>query len=234
MSLIENFNKFLNKLSENKKYKILPGDTYYKISQGIPGMTIDDLIEANPGVDPKKLQIGQEINLPQLETLEKETEKYKAVVTADDMKDLVEQVAVDVGVPLKILKGLIAKESSGDPSSISHSGAKGLTQLMPETLKKLRITDPFDVKQNVLGGAKWLKVCYNEAKELRGLPNLSDEELWEYALMIYHAGSPAVQKWVDAGQPAEGFSNVGRLTLSYPKEVLRLGQESDIFKMWPV
>lgn len=44
-------------------YTIQEGDTFWSIAKGLEGVTVDDLIKANPGVDPTKLRIGQTINL---------------------------------------------------------------------------------------------------------------------------------------------------------------------------
>ncbi|WP_067725383.1 peptidoglycan-binding protein [Oceanobacillus damuensis] len=44
-------------------YKIQEGDTFWGIANNDEGITVEDLITANPGVDPAKLQIGQVINL---------------------------------------------------------------------------------------------------------------------------------------------------------------------------
>lgn len=44
-------------------YVIQQGDTFWSIAKGLPGITVDDLIKANPGVDPRKLKVGQKINL---------------------------------------------------------------------------------------------------------------------------------------------------------------------------
>lgn len=43
-------------------YKIAAGDTFWSISQRF-GLTVDQLVKANPGVDPTKLKVGQIINL---------------------------------------------------------------------------------------------------------------------------------------------------------------------------
>ncbi|HIV03818.1 MAG TPA: LysM peptidoglycan-binding domain-containing protein [Candidatus Spyradosoma merdigallinarum] len=45
------------------KYRVKQGDYPAKIAKE-HGITTDALMRANPGLDPKRLQIGQEINLP--------------------------------------------------------------------------------------------------------------------------------------------------------------------------
>jgi N-acetylmuramoyl-L-alanine amidase len=46
-------------------YTIQEGDTFWSIAQrdGVGGVTVEDLIVANPGVDPRKLRVGQVIKL---------------------------------------------------------------------------------------------------------------------------------------------------------------------------
>lgn len=46
-----------------KTYVIQEGDTFWGLANNIDGITVNDLIVANPGVDPAKLKIGQKINL---------------------------------------------------------------------------------------------------------------------------------------------------------------------------
>jgi N-acetylmuramoyl-L-alanine amidase len=47
------------------KYTIQEGDTFWSIAakDGPEGITVEDLIAANPGVDPRNLKVGQVINL---------------------------------------------------------------------------------------------------------------------------------------------------------------------------
>lgn len=48
---------------EGNYYRIKAGDTFYKIARFF-NISVDDLSEANPGVDPTKLFIGQIICIP--------------------------------------------------------------------------------------------------------------------------------------------------------------------------
>lgn len=48
---------------EGNYYRIQPGDMFYKIA-AYYNVSVDDLLEANPGVDPNRLYIGQVICIP--------------------------------------------------------------------------------------------------------------------------------------------------------------------------
>ena len=53
-------------------------------------------------------------------------------------------------------KAVIQTESRFDPRARSGAGASGLMQLMPRTAKAVGIEDPFDPRQNIFGGVKYL------------------------------------------------------------------------------
>ena len=48
-------------------------------------------------------------------------------------------------------------ESAFDALAVSRAGAMGLMQLMPDVAVELGVTDPFDARQNVMAGAKYLR-----------------------------------------------------------------------------
>ena len=52
-------------------------------------------------------------------------------------------------------------ESDFYPEAVSHKGAMGLMQLMPATARAMGVLDPFDPRQNILGGARFLRVLAN-------------------------------------------------------------------------
>jgi soluble lytic murein transglycosylase-like protein len=70
---------------------------------------------------------------------------------------LVEGAAKEQGVDAKLLRAVIDQESGFHPCAISSKGAQGLMQLMPGTADFLQVADPFDPKQNIEAGAKYLK-----------------------------------------------------------------------------
>ncbi len=67
-------------------YIIQPGDTLFSIA-GRFNLTVNDLIEANPGVDPNNLAIGQEIVIPGLEGLTGRLET-EVVAFGDSLRSL--------------------------------------------------------------------------------------------------------------------------------------------------
>lgn len=98
------------------------------------------------------------------------------------LQSLIEQAANANGIDPLLLDSVVACESSYDPRCRSSAGAMGLAQLMPENVRELGITDPFDPAQNLNGGAKLLSRLIARYKKL------------PIALAAYNAGSGAVDR----------------------------------------
>jgi soluble lytic murein transglycosylase-like protein len=80
---------------------------------------------------------------------------------ASTLDPLISDAAMHEGLEPELLRGLIRQESGFRPCAVSPKGAIGLTQLMPATAADLGVKDPFDPKQSVDGGAKFLKQLLN-------------------------------------------------------------------------
>ena len=63
-------------------------------------------------------------------------------------------------VPEALLKAMAKVESDFNPDAVSSAGAVGIMQLMPSTAKGLGVEDPYDPKQNIMGGAKYVAELY--------------------------------------------------------------------------
>ena len=56
-----------------------------------------------------------------------------------------------------LIKAIIKAESGFDRYAVSRKGAQGLMQLMPDTAREMRVSDPFNPEQNIAGGVRYLR-----------------------------------------------------------------------------
>ena len=60
-------------------------------------------------------------------------------------------------IPQDLLRSVIKQESASHACAVSSKGAMGLMQLMPATAATLGVKNPFDARENVAGGARFLR-----------------------------------------------------------------------------
>ena len=96
----------------------------------------------------------------------------------------IEAAAGVFGVAEDLLKAVITAESEFDPLAVSSKGAQGLMQLMPFTARRFGVTDSFDPRQNIFGGAQYLRFLLDTFQ--------GDVAL---ALAGYNAGENAVARF---------------------------------------
>lgn len=113
---------------------------------------------------------------------------------------MADQIADEYGLDQNLFRALINAESSWNPNSVSPAGAKGLTQLMPDTARGLGVSDPFDPEQNLRGGAKYLKSMLERFGSV------------ELALAAYNAGPGAVRRYNGIPPFAETQNYVKKIT----------------------
>lgn len=75
----------------------------------------------------------------------------------NQITQMIDHVAAKVSLAPELIHSVVAAESAYNPTAVSHAGAQGLMQLMPETAQELGVKDSFDPFQNLLGGSKYLK-----------------------------------------------------------------------------
>lgn len=95
--------------------------------------------------------------------------------------DMARTAARRHGVPEDLFLRLVMQESRFNPKALSHKGAIGLAQLMPDTARLLGV-DPHNPAQNLEGGARYLKQQFLKFGN------------WRLALAAYNAGPGAVEK----------------------------------------
>ncbi|WP_319407379.1 lytic transglycosylase domain-containing protein [uncultured Desulfosarcina sp.] len=96
----------------------------------------------------------------------------------------IKRAARKYDLPEKLIAGVIRAESNFQADAVSPAGAQGLMQLMPATAKELGVNDPFDVRQNIDGGAGYLRQMLDRfGGDLR------------LALAAYNAGPGTVEKY---------------------------------------
>ena len=111
------------------------------------------------------------------------------------------------GIPQALIRAVIRTESDFDPHVVSSACAQGLMQLMPATGRAMGVTNVWDPRQNIMGGARYLQLL---AKRYCHTPALGGSagktaavvcSLEEKVKVVagYHAGPGAVDKY--AGMP---------------------------------
>ena len=98
-----------------------------------------------------------------------------------ELLPLIHDTAKSNGLEPALLMAVISVESRYNPKAVSPKGAKGLMQLMPDTARRFGVEDAFDVRQNLHGGARYL----------RDLMRRFNNNL-ELVLAAYNAGEQSV------------------------------------------
>lgn len=117
-------------------------------------------------------------------TSETSSGQTEPVTTPEALEQYFEEAASIFNLDLNLLKAVAKQESDFDPTIVSTAGATGIMQLMPETAQSMGVTDIYDPRQNIIGGARYLSTLL---EQFGGDVSLS--------LAAYNAGPGNVKKY---------------------------------------
>jgi len=219
------------------KYKIRRGDTLIGLAKK-HHIDLGKLMRANPGVDARNLQLGQEVELPGVVLSQEQQVKPPALpktdnrpiepVTFAEFSKVLSDVEAEFSMPAGLLASLAFVESSGNPFAGSNKGAKGLFQFTPVFLqdKKVKgtVSGAGDLARAPRAVAVYITHAYNrllqEPGELREkYTGAGWSRDWELALIAYIAGLTGTLRWLRAGAPPEGLGGVKKNSLEYPVKI---------------
>lgn len=106
--------------------------------------------------------------------------------------DQIAEASQRFGIPEHWIRAVMQIESAGRASAVSTAGAMGLMQIMPGTWADLRLrhrlgNDPFEPRDNILGGTAYLREMY----DLFGAPGF---------LAAYNAGPARYAEHLETGR----------------------------------
>ncbi len=132
-----------------------------------------------------------------------------------ETESLIHSAAAREALPAELLRAVIKRESGFKPCAVSNMGAQGLMQLMPATAVDLHVDNAFDPRENIRGGAAYLKQLVNRyGGDLRK------------ALGAYNAGMARVDSFGGIPDLLETQNYVSNITgdLGYDQLPLYAGQ----------
>jgi soluble lytic murein transglycosylase-like protein len=115
---------------------------------------------------------------------------FRAVSPDRAYDELIAEAAEEYKLDPELIRAVMRAESAFNPMVVSRAGAQGLMQLMPALAEEMGVDDPFDPRQNIMGGARYLRWLLDRH---RGNIPLS--------LASYNAGPTAVARYRGAVPP---------------------------------
>jgi soluble lytic murein transglycosylase-like protein len=83
--------------------------------------------------------------------------EYMAIPANEAYDDIIQEAAAEYDMDPNLIHAVMQAESAFHPYAVSRAGAEGLMQLMPELSDEIGVNDAFDPRENIMGGARYLK-----------------------------------------------------------------------------
>jgi len=117
-------------------------------------------------------------------------------LSPQELEGLIQEASRCHNLPAPLVKAVIRVESNFNAAAKSPKGAQGLMQLMPDTADELMVSDPYDPRENIWGGVRYLRELLDKFNNRLHL-----------ALAAYNAGPQRVSQYqqVPPFQETQGF-----------------------------
>ncbi len=148
--------------------------------------------------------------------------------SSEKLSQWVEQASGRFNLDPRLVDAVIRVESGYNPRAVSPKGALGLMQLIPATAQRFGVQDPWDPKQNIQGGASYLRylldlfkgnvpltlAAYNAGEHSvlrnRGIPAIPETVDYVQKVTSLYQGSGAAQGKIIAQAPPPRQETIDR------------------------
>ena len=110
--------------------------------------------------------------------------EFEVVPPSEAYEDIIQEAAAEYDMDPDLIRAVMQTESAFHPYAVSRAGAEGLMQLMPALADEMGVDDSFDPRENIMGGARYLKLLLDHHNG-----NL------DLALASYNAGPGNVERY---------------------------------------
>lgn len=127
----------------------------------------------------------------------------RSPATDSEVRAWIEDAAKNYEISPLLVDSVVQVESNYNPFAVSSKGAQGLMQLMPSTAQRFGVENPFDPRQNIEGGVRYLKFLQDTFRDDR------------LAVAAYNAGEKAVAKYAGVPPYPETVNYVAKVGKKY-------------------
>jgi soluble lytic murein transglycosylase-like protein len=103
-----------------------------------------------------QLKFGSTASAPQA-SVSTSIDSVFAMSPKEAYAGIIREAAALYRVSPTLIRSVMQAESAFDPTAVSSAGAMGLMQLMPDVARAFGIQDPFDPRENIMGGTRLLR-----------------------------------------------------------------------------